>query len=729
MCKSKSKKTETGTHEAKPKKKLDKKQKKIILICISVFLVVAILATSLSLYFVYRSKGPFSGTVKDQSGAPIENVMVTDGRNVVKTDAEGKFELKGYYNSTFVTVTIPSGYNADQFYIPVKKETETYDFELTKIDADYSNGYSFLQVSDTEINSPIEGGWLDHVKGLVEDLDPAFLIHTGDICYENGLKQHIIDMNSENMGLPVRYVIGNHDYVKWGKYGEALYESLYGPVWYSFDVGNVHYVVTPFQSGADEPSGYNKNDRWKWLANDLANIDPNMKVVMFNHTIPPSDDFVISYGTKKLDLKKHNLIAWIYGHYHDNIIENVNGVLKISTSRPDSGGIDSSVSGTRQINIDANGAMNTEMHYFDFDAPNTAPDSVWSNEELKGNVLFSDTLLEGNTVYVGTSDDDYPRECGVYAVDAENGSTKWFYKTVNSVKNRLVYQNGKIVAQDAEGNVYCLNAANGDLIWQDKVGLGASITTSSGIVFDGENVYLGCASEVTVLKLSDGSEVWSKKLKIGESSPADFVIVGNKLLVNSHWNALVAFDKNTGKKLWENDDKDLRFRSSTPAVIDDNTVIVADSDVIMVVDLNKGTIKSKKYFKNEEDKSIYNFNSSSQPYVKNGIAYIATSNKGVIAYDYNKEKIVWTLETGRSLVYTAPYTSGNSATVESSFVEKDGCLVFGANDGYLYKVSMGDGTVVTKINVGAPIFGKAALTSNGDVIVSDFAGRMFRITI
>lgn len=57
-------------------------------------------------------------------------------------------------------------------------------------------------------------------------------------------------MNSENMGLPVYYVIGNHDYVK-GEYGEKLYESIYGPVWYSFDVGNVHYVVTPFQKGAD----------------------------------------------------------------------------------------------------------------------------------------------------------------------------------------------------------------------------------------------------------------------------------------------------------------------------------------------------------------------------------------------------------------------------------------------------------------------------------------------
>ena len=51
-------------------------------------------------------------------------------------------------------------------------------------------------------------------------------------------------MNTENMDCPVFYCIGNHDLVK-GKYGEELFESIYGPVYYFFDAGNVHYVVTP----------------------------------------------------------------------------------------------------------------------------------------------------------------------------------------------------------------------------------------------------------------------------------------------------------------------------------------------------------------------------------------------------------------------------------------------------------------------------------------------------
>ena len=36
------------------------------------------------------------------------------------------------------------------------------------------------------------------------------------------MKKHIEGMNTETMGVPVRYIIGNHDYVD-GKYGEELF--------------------------------------------------------------------------------------------------------------------------------------------------------------------------------------------------------------------------------------------------------------------------------------------------------------------------------------------------------------------------------------------------------------------------------------------------------------------------------------------------------------------------
>ena len=85
------------------------------------------------------------------------------------------------------------------------------------------------------------------------------MIHTGDICYEKGLKEHIGLLNGKTAGVPVFYCIGNHDLVK-GKYGEELFESIYGPSYYSFDVAGTHYVVTPM-AGGDHKPGYTKEDR------------------------------------------------------------------------------------------------------------------------------------------------------------------------------------------------------------------------------------------------------------------------------------------------------------------------------------------------------------------------------------------------------------------------------------------------------------------------------------
>lgn len=695
--------------------------KKTVLIILSPILILIIAAVVCFLVFELNSSKGYSGTVT-ADGNPIANVSVSDGRNVVKTDENGKFFLKGYRKTRFITVTAPAGYWTENYYLSAdRNKAEGYDFDLQKSDIAAGSAHSFLQISDTEIGKNGVGEWINYLKDIAENDKPAFLIHTGDICYEPGLKKHIEDMNTENMGVPVRYIIGNHDYVD-GKYGEELFESLYGPVWYSFEIGNVHYVVTPFQTGADRKSAYNKNDRWRWLENDLANTDPNMKVVMFNHNIPPNDDYVISFDRKELDLKKHNLIAWVFGHYHYNYIEeNQNGICKISTARPDCGGIDSSVSGARMIHIATDGSVTTNMHYYDWNGTmSDVKEAKWTTP-LEDNILFTDTVVKDNIIYTATVDEDYPRSCGIYALDAESGKILWIYKTLNSIKNNVVIENDKLLAQDAEGNIYCVDAKNGKEIWVEKAELGSSLSTSSGIVAENGVLYAGCAAGITAYDIENGNVIWENIRNHGEASPAEFVVAGDKLLVSSHWDALVALDKKTGKKLWENKDSELRFRSSTPAVIDENTLIAADSNSIMLINANNGEILHKDTY---ED---INFSSSAQPVIDGNAAYIPTANKGLIAYNTDEMAEEWRFETGKAMIYTAPYTSGEAETIEPTPVLKDGSLFFGASDGKLYKISAKTGELENSVVIGAPIFGKCTIIDN-DAVVTDFSGRVIRIS-
>lgn len=688
------------------------KIRKIIVSAVCAIAVIA--AVSAAIMLSAQNKGPFSGTVTESgTGNPISNVSVSDGRNVVKTDENGNFEIDGWRKSRFITVTVPSGYETDNFYIPVDKSKESYDFTLNKSALTAQENHCFVQISDTEIGENGTGEWLDGVKDIIKENNPAFLIHTGDICYEAGLKKHIEEMNTDTMGCTVRYIIGNHDYVD-GKYGEELYESIYGPVWYSFDVGNVHYVVTPFQVGGDYRSGYNKNDRWRWLENDLANVDSSMKVVMFNHTKSPSDDYVISFGRDELDLKQHNLIAWIFGHYHYNYVYESNGVINISAPRPDCGGIDSSPAGTRVINISENGEVSTKMYYYNLNASSEPQNTVWSTK-LNGNILFCDTVYDNGYVYTAAVEDDYPQNCAIYCLNSSDGETEWCFKTENSVKNNVCIHENKLVAMDVSGNVYCLEKSDGTLLWSKKLELGNTLGTSSGICIDNGVIYAGTARTVTALHLEDGSEKWSVNRNKGENSPAEFFVAGSKLIVNSHWDSLSALDIETGKPLWSNDDEDIRFRSSTPVAIDDKTLLAADSDAVMLVDLESGDIISKT------DLEEYNFSSSAKSAYRDGIAYIPTANNGIVAFDVSSKKILWTFKTEENILFTAPYTGKGTRTVESTPVLDGGNLIFGANDGFIYTVDMKTGDLISRIFAGSAVLGKIA-NEDGKIYAGTFDG-------
>ena len=60
--------------------------------------------------------GDLYGYVRDASGSAIEGVVVSDGFNVTKTDAEGRYWLKTKLSrSEFVMITTPRGYDPEVY--------------------------------------------------------------------------------------------------------------------------------------------------------------------------------------------------------------------------------------------------------------------------------------------------------------------------------------------------------------------------------------------------------------------------------------------------------------------------------------------------------------------------------------------------------------------------------------------------------------------------------------
>ena len=305
--------------------------------------------------------------IYDNGEQKLEGVLVSNGLDVVKTNTKGIYTLPEYPKGKFIFITTPSGFQTNNGHFQrIELGKKEYNFGLSPTSGyiAHDGAHNFLHITDTEISSPVgQDGWLNNVRDYAHNEQSAFIIHTGDICYEDGLKSHLNMMNANNMGVPVFYCIGNHDLVK-GKYGEEMYESIYGPVYYSFDVGNVHYVVTPMLRGDYRP-GYRQKDVCRWLKNDLTQIPSGTPVIVFNHDIlTTSLDFV--YGTGEEDaipLDNYNLKAWIYGHLHINQIRKHGQAYSICTSTPTCGGIGHAAAAFRVMKIDRKGDWQSELRY------------------------------------------------------------------------------------------------------------------------------------------------------------------------------------------------------------------------------------------------------------------------------------------------------------------------------------------------------------------------------
>lgn len=303
--------------------------------------------------------------VFDKGDLPLKAVAVSDGFHVVKTGTDGRFSLPGYDKMRFIYITTPSGYKSEKFYRPAEGTGKAYDFGLVSYRAAAKDGsHRFVQITDSEIfGDQDQSEWIKEQKEYAENEKPAFIMHTGDICYEKGLKAHIGLLNTTNTYCPVYYSVGNHDLVK-GKYGEELYESIYGPTYYSFDAGNVHYMVTPMAGGDHWPS-YTRAQVARWMQNDLAQVPAGKPVYVFNHDLLTYGNEFIFKGKDgvSVNLNDFHLKAWIYGHWHNNFMRKQGDVYTVSTAAPDKGGIDHSAAVFRVFHVDGKGDFVSEMRY------------------------------------------------------------------------------------------------------------------------------------------------------------------------------------------------------------------------------------------------------------------------------------------------------------------------------------------------------------------------------
>ncbi|MGL6180513.1 MAG: PQQ-binding-like beta-propeller repeat protein [Tannerellaceae bacterium] len=310
----------------------------------------------------------------DKNDKGLAGISVSDGLNVVQTNSKGEFQLPGHDHARFIYITIPSGYRTNTYYRRITDQSAPYDFELepaNKQNVKADGTHRFIHISDThmydEMRTALDGHAIStqKMRDYVANEHISFIIHTGDITRE-GFKSYKYFLNNENMpSSQVFYCIGNHDLGS-GKYGEEAFENHFGPAYYSFEVGNIHYIVTPMSGGDGRPD-YTQERIAQWLHNDLKHVSPDKAIIAFNHSVKSGDGH-FRFGSKDseyIDLADYNLKAWLYGHWHHHRMYKYDGsdVQMICSPGQIRGSYDHSPSSFRVLTADANGQLSSEIRY------------------------------------------------------------------------------------------------------------------------------------------------------------------------------------------------------------------------------------------------------------------------------------------------------------------------------------------------------------------------------
>lgn len=274
---------------------------------------------------------------KDRRENGVAHVAVSNGVDVVVTDANGGYVIEaGTDNIIFISK--PSGYRAPMnetglpsfYYIhkpsgspgnykyagvsPTAKMPSKIDFPLQK--SGETDNYTALIFGDPQPQTATELGYFE--KAIIGDLtnvkSVSFGISLGDISGDD-LDLHYPYLKvMKRLGLPWYNVMGNHD-INYEATADSLadesFEAHFGPANYSFNYGQVHYLILDDilypdpRDGKGFLGGFTKT-QLRYIENDLKWVDKSKMVVLSFH-IPfqqYTDTYRLEDRQKVFDLLK-----------------------------------------------------------------------------------------------------------------------------------------------------------------------------------------------------------------------------------------------------------------------------------------------------------------------------------------------------------------------------------------------------------------------------------------
>ena len=282
-------------------------------------------------------------------GRGVSRVQITDGVTVTATGTDGRFDFMSTNQQQFVYMSVPTGYKIPKsstgtaaFYHPLRPNNDnrmSVDFQLEKADTDHTK-HSFLVLADPQMLDQ-EDMDLFHqqtVPDVIQTVDELALkdpfgITCGDILFDDLSLFPQYEKGVSKTGIPFYQALGNHDVevdTLTDEDSDDTYIDYFGPPYYSFDRGEIHYIVLDDVFWFGQYIGYVTEKQLNWLKQDLSYVEEGKTVVTFLH-IPaytnqhkrngqdnPSNSVVVTNRQLLYDILAPYNSYLISGHTHES---------------------------------------------------------------------------------------------------------------------------------------------------------------------------------------------------------------------------------------------------------------------------------------------------------------------------------------------------------------------------------------------------------------------------
>ena len=276
-------------------------------------------------------------------GKGVPGVAVSDGLDVVATAADGTYELITSEPCERLQISLPSQYRIARdakgiarMAAPVRPkgngEAEAV-WDLERL-PEKTDRHAFLlladiQTQDAEEMKRFQEETVPDLQATVRGLAgvETFAVSCGDIMYDHLELFPDYERGASRVPVPFFPAVGNHDLDR-GALTDPLstrtFVSRYGPRYYSFERGGVHYVVLDdvFWYG-DAYIGHLEAEQLQWLAADLRLVEPGRTVIVLLH-IPALGTHQLREGQAKplpsYTVTNHELLLQMLEPYRAHLL-------------------------------------------------------------------------------------------------------------------------------------------------------------------------------------------------------------------------------------------------------------------------------------------------------------------------------------------------------------------------------------------------------------------------